>query len=372
MGAVSPQNPFIVKASGEPVESLRAEGRTASGNVVLSQDSLVGQNGEINAYDKRDMMGQISGLMAKASSGQIVRDASVQREAALNELASEIRTAYMTRNAANFGMLGEEVTNEIRTTVARLGFIRRFLQERTLTPGEETKAYIRKQDTLAFTLETDSQTPKAHIKQREVYSREYYINSHISIEEKEIARLRADLLSEKLEDGYEMIQVQEDRQLKTLADAAASALNVPVYFSALSPAVFQSLKNQVENRGLPVAATWMANNLWNDIIADPSFVNWFDPVTKHELILTGELGSMLGVALHTDAFLDAPQRVLARGEIYFFSRPGTLGQLLTRKPLASQELNQGLIGIPARGWFLSEIVAPLIINANGVSKGSRL
>jgi hypothetical protein len=337
-----------------------------------SRDSLVGAGGEINAYSRKDAMGVISGLMARASSGELTRQASVARQSALNKLAAEIRQAYVNRDAANFGMLGEEITNEIRMTVARTGFIRRFLQERELEPGEETKIYLRKQDTLAFTLETDSMVPRSHIKQREVYLREYYVSSNIQIEEKEIARLRVDLLQEKLEDGHEMVQVQEDRQMKILADAASSALNVPMYFSSLTPAVYQSLKNQVESRGVPVSACWLANNLWNDIVADPDFVNWFDPVTKHELILTGELGSMLGVAIHTDAFIDSQLRVLSRGDIYFFGKPGTLGQFLIRKQLSSQELNHGLIGVPARGWYLMEIVAPAIVNANAVARGTKL
>jgi hypothetical protein len=372
MAVVAPQNPFIVKATGEPVESLKVLAATNNGKMVESQDSLVGANGDINAYSRKDAMRVISGLVARASAGEIARQASVTRQAALSKLAAKIRQAYLNRDAANFGMLGEEIKNEIRLTIARTGFIKRFLQERELEPGEETKIYLRKQDTLAFSLETDSMVPKSHIKAREVYLREYYISANIQIEEKEITRLRIDLLQEKLEDGTEMLQVQEDRQLKLLADAAANSLNVPLYFAALQPAVFQSLKNQVESRGVPVASCWLANNLWNDIISDGDFVNWFDPVTKHELILTGELGSMLGVALHTDAFIDSQLRVLSRGDIYFFGKPGVLGQLLVRKQLSSQELNHGLIGIPARGWYLMEIVAPAIVNANAVAHGARL
>lgn len=368
MGAI---NPYVIAGTDVPATQLPAVGTTRTGAVSTSTSPVANDKGEINASSKKDAMQQISGIIASARNGQIARQASLERQAQLNQLAEEIRTAHFQNNAANFGVLGEEITNEIRTWINRTGFIRRFAQERELVAGEETKVYIRKQDTLAFSLSTDGQTPVSHIKQREVYLRENYINGHIQIEEKEISRLRADLLQEKLEDGFEMVMVQEDRQWKLLADQSASALNVPVFFPSLTPAVYQALKNQVESRGLPVANCWLANNLWNDIIADNTFSGWFDPVTKHELILNGELGNLLGVTLHTDAFINSQLRVLNPGEIYFFSAPGTLGQFLIRKALASDPINKNVLGIPARGWFMSQIVAPVIVNALGVVKGTR-
>jgi hypothetical protein len=81
---------------------------------------------------------------------------------------------------------------------------------------------------------------------------------------------------------------------------------------------------------------------------------------------------MAGVTIHTDAFIASQLRVLNAGEIYFFSDPATLGQLLIRKNLASEPINQNVLGIPSRGWFCSEIVAPCIANANGVAKGTKL
>jgi hypothetical protein len=331
---------------------------------------MFNNKGDMNAYSAKDAFRQVAAIVQQAQAS--AHTASMDRQAQLDRLASDIQSAHFQNNAANFGVLGEEITDEIRQTVARTGFIRRFLQERELQAGQECKIYLRKQDTLAFSATTDSATPTAYIKQREIYLRESYVNSHIQIEEKEISRLRGDILQEKLEDGYEMVQVQEDRMMKQLADASASALNVPVFFSNLSPSVYQSLKNQVESRGLPVKNCWLANNLWNDIVADDKFSNWFEPVTKHELIMTGELGQLLGVTLHTDAFINSQLRVLQPGEIYFFSQPKTLGQLLIRKQLASDPINKNVIGVPARGWFISEIVAPCIANANGVSKGRKL
>jgi hypothetical protein len=371
--AVTPKrNPFVATLTGTdiPASEQKAGGVTSKGGYSQSNEAVANSNGEINAYNKRDAFQQIANIVSAAQKGQIQKQASARET--LDQLASDIRTASLTRSAANFGTIGEEVTNEIRTTISRTGFLRRFAQERELKVQEECKVYIRKQDTLAFSMSTDGQTPVSHIKQRELYLRENYIESHILIEEKELARLGADLLEEKLEDGMEMVMVQEDRQWKTLADQAAATLNVPTFFSSLTPAVYQSLKNQVENRGLPVSNCWMANNLMNDLVADPTFASWFDPVTKHEIVLTGELGSLLGVTMHTDAFINSQLRVLQAGEIYFFSHPKTLGQFLVRQGLVSEPINKNVLGIPARGWLIREIVAPVIVNANGVNKGTRL
>lgn len=372
MVAISPQNPFLITGTDQPSTELRARGITSTGAVVDSALPIVGAGGEYNASDKRDLFQQLNTVIAAAQNGRISRSANAAKQDKFERLASAIRAAHFSNDAANFGVLGEEITNEIRTTIARTGFIRRFLQERELVAGEETKVLLRKNDVLAFSLSTDGTTPMSHIKQREIYLRENYVNANIQIEEKEIARLRADLLQEKLTDGFEATMVQEDKQLKVLADNASAALNVPVFFSSLTPAVYVSLKNQVQSRGVPVTSCWLANNLWNDIFADPAFVGFFDQVSKHELVLTGEIGVLGGVTLHTDAFINSQLRVLNSGEIYFFSDPATLGQLLIRKALQSDPVNKNVLGIPARGWFLSEIIAPMIANANGVSKGQRL
>lgn len=364
------RNPFVIAGTDMPASEQKAQGLTSTGAVSQSASPIANSKGEINASSKKDAFQQIAATLQAAQKGLIVKNDS-SREV-LTQVANEIRTASMTRNSANFGSIGEDVTNEIRQTVSRTGFIRRFLQERELEAGQEAKILIRKNDVLSFIMAEDGQTPASFIKQRELYLRENYISTYVLIEEKEIARLGSDLLEEKLEDAMESIMVSEDKQFKSLADAAAGALNTPTYFSALSPSVFQGLKNQVESRGLPVTSCWLANNLMNDIVADSSFSGWFDPVSKHELVLTGELGSLLGVTLHTDAFIQSQLRVLNAGEIYFFATPSTLGQFLVRKALESEPVNKAVMGIPARGWYLTEIVAPAIANANGVAKGVRL
>jgi hypothetical protein len=367
-------NPFVISGTDLPATQQRAAGVTSTGARSESASPIANDQGELNAWNRKDAMQQISAVIAAFNQGLIKRTASVERINDLNEMADRIRTAATTHNAANFGVLGEEVSNEIRQTVARTGFVRHFLQERELKAGEETKLYVRRQDVMSYSLETDSLTPTSTIKMKDVYSREHYINANIQIEDKELARLTADLLQEKLEDGYEMVQVQEDKMGKIISTAAANATNVPLYFAALTPTVYQGLKNQVESLGLPVASAWLANNLWNDIVSDNggNFSGWFDPVSKHELILTGQLGSLLGVTLFTDAFINAPQRVLSAGQIFFYAAPGTVGQWLVRKQLTSQPLNFAIIAKPAQGWFLSQAVAPIIGNSNGVAMGQRL
>lgn len=365
-------NPFVIKGTDTPASQLPAVGTTLTGARSASAHPIANADGEINASSRRDAMQQISTLINYAQQGMIQRSASAERAAAVETLATRIAEAHLTHNAANFGAIGEEIEDQIRMTVERTGFVRHFLKERELKQGEETKLTARKQDVMAFTLETDAMVPTSRVQAREIYSREFYVSSQISIELKDLERLRGDFLSQKMEDGYEMVQVSEDRMFKKLADAAASAMNVPTYFSNLTLPTFQRGKNQVESRGLRVSSAWMANDLWNDVIGDQSFVAGFDPVTRHELILTGELGSMLGVTLYTDAFLEAPQRVLSAGQLYFFAAPANLGQLLVRVPLRSQPLDFGLIGKPAKGWNFVESIAPIIGNAGGVGKCQRL
>ena len=129
------------------------------------------------------------------------------------------------------------------------------------------------------------------------------------------------------------------------------------------------MRQAIASWGIPVTTAVIAFDLWNDIIADTEFSSWFDPITKHELVLEGSIGSLLGVQLITDGFRYETLKVLNPGEIYMCGAPQTVGGITQRKELATETINQYSIGRPNRGWFNEEIQELTSIDDEGISYG---
>jgi hypothetical protein len=115
----------------------------------------------------------------------------------------------------------------------------------------------------------------------------------------------------------------------------------------------------------------MAADFWNDITGNTQFSAWFDPVTKYEIVTTGELGQMLGLTFITDGFRQEQLKVLEPGDIYLVGDPLMHGGYTDRGPVQSQEVANYSDGTAARGWFMFEDLSMVIANARSLIKGKR-
>jgi hypothetical protein len=166
--------------------------------------------------------------------------------------------------------------------------------------------------------------------------------------------------------------VREDNTWRSLINAAAGASNDLFLFNTFTPTVFSTMRTQIARWGIPVTGAIIAFDLWDDIIADTEFSTWFDPVSKHEIVLEGSLGSILGVNLITDAFRHDTLKVLEPGEVYFVGAPQTLGGITQRKELATESINKYNQGKPERGWFMETIEGMSVVNSRAVTRGNRV
>lgn len=122
---------------------------------------------------------------------------------------------------------------------------------------------------------------------------------------------------------------------------------------------------------LPVNTAVLSSDLWVDITTDPEFVRWYSEIERHEIVLEGYLGQIMGVELITDAFREPHLKVLNRGGIYMFSSPSTLGGIQERGSMVTKPIDQYAQGRPERGWFVSTIEGIGIVNSRGICKGQR-
>jgi len=265
----------------------------------------------------------------------------------------------------------EVIGEEVWETLGREGFARKCLMMKPIGKGEQARLRIRRKDVTAYMVTQNPNVIASQVRQMYVYPPDFYLIGHISIEDLEIEQASGDLLDDKYQDGLEQIMVQEDKIMKRLMDAAAPTSNDLFFFNTFTPTVFSAMRTQVARWGIPVSKAIIAFDLWNDIIADTEFSTWFDPVSKHDIVLEGSLGSILGVELLTDAFRYETLQVLNPGECYFLGVPQTLGGITQRKALAVESINKYNQGKPERGWFMEMIEGMSVTNSRAVVRGQR-
>jgi len=372
-------NKMVLAGTDVPaVEGTLGGQVTAAGTPSFSSSPLFASQGnghfEINASSKKDLMGQIGFLLNQYGNGKIANARTSQKEAALQvaERNQIVADAFRDRSGEDFQLLGEVVTDQIIETSERQGFARTLLGVRPLGKGEDAKVPVRKRDAMAFMATVDSKVTAQEIRQAYLYPPLFSIDAYIVIEEGDIQGAPFDLLDAKYQDGLIAMMVREDRILRDLMLAAAPLFNDRVFFGNFNPASLAQMQNQVSSWGAPAANLLIAYDLWQDIISNNDFVNWFDPVHQHELILEGRLGTLLGMQVLTDGFRYEQLRVLEQGEAFVTAPPGNLGMLLEQTPPEAKAIDLAVIGQAARGWFIHSGEGMVVGNARAICFGQRV
>lgn len=368
------QNPYtkktvVVSKSGNEL----SESKTAlainpkNGKIEVGAGAFEDKHGDINAYDKKDLLRRVMALSSASSAGEIKEqhDFGTKR-------AELVEAAMADKTGETWRVVGEVLGDEILETMGRDGFLRKILMRKDLKKGEIGRIRLRKKDVLAFVATSDTGTVSSQVNQSYLMPDEFYIKAHILIEDRELEQSPGDLLDDKYIDGLEQMMVKEDQVLKGLLDIAAPAYNDVVGFTTFTPAVFAQARTQIQSWGNPCATGLISIDLLNDVLADPEFSTYFDPVTKREIIMSGSLGSFYGVNLITDGFRYETLRVLNSGEFYFMSAPNVLGVQTVRKDVTTAPINLYLVGKPERGWFMQKIMGMAIGNARAIVKGVRV
>jgi len=361
--------PLTVDDSSAPRGSF---GLTRAGTPRTSATPLVASNGEFNAGNKQELMQAIATLhrMFKTDEVSVMRPTETAEVRAAQQ--QRLVEAWNDRTGQAFQALGEVIGDEVWETLGREGFARKTLMLKPLGKGETGRLRVRKKDVVSFFVTANPNVIASQVRQYYVYPPEFYMIARILIEDKEIEQASGDILDDKYQDGLEQILVREDNVWLTLAREAAATENDLFYFNTFTPTVFSEMRTQVARWGIPVTTAILAFDLWNDIIADTEFSSWFDPVSKHEIVLEGSLGSLLGVQLITDAFRHDTLKVLAEGEVFFTGAPQTLGGITQRKELTSQAIDMYNQGKPERGWFMEQIEGMSIVNSRALTRGQRI
>jgi hypothetical protein len=189
----------------------------------------------------------------------------------------------------------------------------------------------------------------------------------------ELNQSAGDVLQEKYVEATEAIMVGEDRLWYNQVNAIVGVDNpLSIISGQLTPYTFAQVMVNVTRWGLKAPHVLIATDLYMDIIGNTEFFHAIDPVARHELLLTGELGVMYGCTITSDAYRHPEHKVLNQGEFFVISDALNHGAYSDRGGIQSEPIGINVEKVPGRGWVIHESIAVSVANSRSVSKGLRL
>jgi hypothetical protein len=377
MTLVMPRQDFHKRTQAPVIGHMPAFIKKSGGSVQKADGRMTNDAGEINANDSKELAVKINAIYAMVQNGEIGGAAGFEDPNILSAKA-EARSSRHQELVSAFAsgddrlkVMGEVFAEDVWETLNRQGFTSQLVARKDVVDGTDNRIRIRRKDITAFQVINDGEAIAQIVEQAYIYPQDYYLQCQVLIEERELAQAGPEFLDEKFQDALEAIMVRQDKILRALALSTAGVFNAPVSFATFTPQVLTALRTQVAANGIPAAHMLFSFDIWDDMIADPSFTAWWEPVHKYQLIMEGKLGSLLNMKLITDGFRYDTLRVLAPGEVFVFGTPVAVGQRGVRREIQSTEINHYPLGAPRRGFYLMGIES-LHMEDRPVAIGTRI
>lgn len=334
-------------------------------------ERMVASNGEINAFDKADLKHKNWQLIAAKHAGEVDLDENVNRTQLVARNRMLLQAAF--NDPTEHRLLGNKMADAIYATCNRQGFLRKVLAYQELQQGQVPRFPVRGKNVTAMYSTSSTQVQAQIVRDKWFYPPEIDIIARPFVPEKEINQSADDVLTEKFVEGQEAIMVAEDRLLYNASNAVVNLENEQtVMSSAMTPYTFMTVVDKVTRWGLAGHIALMASDLMRDIIGNEEWMKAIEPVSRHELLMTGTLGVLYGINLVTDAYRHLEHKVLSRGEFFIYADPVNTGAYTDRGGLRSQPIDISTEKIAGRGWVIQEPFSMALANPRAVAKGIRL
>ena len=337
-----------------------------------STERAVGRNGEINASSKKDLWNQNVKFIQAAARGEVASDAAVQQSQDFSRRNRELLQAAFN-DKDSYRLLGEKMAESLYQTANRQGFLRKFLARNDVAMGTVPRFPLRTKNVTAVYSTSPTQIDSQVTRDKWFYPPEFQIVARPFVPENEINQSSDDVLQEKYVEATEAVMVAEDRLLYNAAKAVVGLDNeLSILAGSLTPFTFAQTLNKVARWGLKTPYVLMASDFMQDIIGNTEFQNAIDPVARHELLLTGELGVLYGATVVSDAYRHPEHKVLSQGEFFVFADSVNLGAYSDRNGLQSAPTDIVVEKVPGRGWTIWESFAMTLANSRATAMGYRV
>jgi len=329
------------------------------------------KKGEVNAWDRRDVLTQINELMngvtkrnAKALSFyKPETESNISKEARRDILAA----ALTDPTNQGFHLVGQELALPIKVILDYEGFARKVYRVRKLAQAELFRIPVDIRST-AWVVGQDGQSNESRIKTKWITPPEWKVTSFPSVDIMDIYQMNFDVLDRAQDTARQEIELKEDQAAVGLIDEAAQTINAVTTFATLGIGAFEDVRFQVERHRLMVENFLISRSELSDIVKTMSAA--VDPVTERELILAGYIGNVLNAQILTAAGTGV-EEVIPPGTFYATTGADYMGEMGIRIELFSEPYNKYSHQETVKGWAFIEMVGFGIANARACAKGMK-
>lgn len=337
--------------------------------------SVYNDAGEINAATKQDALSIIAASMNIKGGIQVLH---TENELEALEAASKERQERMDAVAAavadKTGIVAAELGAEIAATIyqnaTKLGFMRNFLVRQEVTQGQLPRVTIDRRDVGYAELTGPTQAQLQICRDYWIILPEWDLTVRIEIEGKRLAQSAEDILQEKFNQGLEAVLIGEDRAWKVGADLVidSDGSMASIAVGSVTPSILKTGFTNLTGNGMSVSNIIFAAPLLGDVALDTGFGVIIDPITRLEILKTGNFGVLYGAKVWTDAVRDPRQKVLASNEIYLMADPRYVGAYSDRGGTTSKPLSAAETSINGLGWHINELLGMGVYGERGIAR----
>lgn len=338
---------------------------------VGSSERAVGGNGELNASSKRDLLNQQMRFLQAASAGEVITAGDMRTRETQSRVNYELIQAAFN-DSTQHRVLGERIAESLQITANRQGFMRKYLAKIDVAQGAVPRFPLRTKNVTAVWSTSPTKIESQITRDKWYTPPELSIVARPFVTQNELNQSVGDVLNEKFIEANEAIMVAEDRLYINQCNQVVGLDNNQTIISGqLTPAGLMQVATNVTRWGLKAPHILFASDLYQDIIGNSEFYNAIDPVARHELLMTGELGVIYGMTITSDAYRHPEHKVLSQGEFFVISEALNHGAYSDRGGLMSTPTDIGIEKIPGKGWVIHESMAISLSNSRSVAKGVR-
>lgn len=357
------QGVMIDVKSGEPLAGTTV----GQGNQMVS----VSNTGEINAYSVAEALKAIQNLQALSSAGQFRQVESGQTRAQQAQERMQALASAMN-NPAEWAALGSALGQRIEDFAERQGFMRRLCEHMPLQQGQMPRIPMENNIGEAVIATSSTDLDYQELRGKIANPPEFEMKAHIRVSNLDIEQISGDLLDDAYQQGQQALTVAEDRLWKNAADKTVGVVNPATQIiGKLTPGYLSRLRTHLTSWNIPATTALISNDYWDDINGSADWATTLDPITKHDLVLNGQIATLQGMTLITDGFRNPNQVVLNRGEIYVVGDSKYHGTYTTRGGVRSKAVDGTNNGDTSQGWLLWQEFSFILGNLKSVAKGVR-
>lgn len=337
-----------------------------------SNERAIGAGGEINASSKKELLSKQMKFLEASSNGTLITDAQGYKVEAQAKTNRELLKAAQNDREVH-RVLGERMAESLYITANRQGFMRKYLTKIAVDQGTVPRFPLRTKNVTAVWSTSPTRIETQITRDKWYTPPELSIVTRPFVTQNELNQSAGDVLQEKYVEATEAVMVAEDRLWYNQVNALVGIdNNLSIISGQLTPYTLMQVVTNVTRWGLKAPHILIASDLYQDIIGNSEFYSAIDPVARHELLLTGELATMYGMTITSDAYRHPEHKVVNQGEFYVISEALNHGAYSDRGGINSAPIDIVNEKIPGKGWVIHEEIAISIANSRSVAKGQRL